>query len=78
MTTRSRRIGRSGSIAAGLIVVIGGAALYLYFAQTRSPAVRAGGRTGVPVSVPVASRQDAPICLTGLISSRPPSSSTSQ
>jgi membrane fusion protein, multidrug efflux system len=64
MTTRSWRIGRVEAIAAGLIILAGGAALYFYFAKT-PPAV-VGGRSGVPVSVAVASRQDVPIYLTGI------------
>ncbi|HWO45553.1 MAG TPA: biotin/lipoyl-binding protein, partial [Methylomirabilota bacterium] len=38
----------------------------LYLARAPSPAVRTGGRAGVPVSVAVASRQDVPIYLTGI------------
>src|SRR6266436_2766874 len=63
MSPTSRRV---GSAAAGLAVVIGCAALYLYLARAPSPAVRTGGRAGVPVSVAVASRQDVPIYLTGI------------
>jgi membrane fusion protein, multidrug efflux system len=66
MTTRSWRIGRVGAIAAGLIILAGGAALYFYFAKAPPAVVRAGGRSGVPVSVAVASRQDVPIYLTGI------------
>jgi membrane fusion protein, multidrug efflux system len=63
MSPTSRRIGLA---AAGLAVVTGCAALYLYLAKAPSPAVRTGGRAGVPVSVAVASRQDVPIYLTGI------------
>jgi multidrug efflux pump subunit AcrA (membrane-fusion protein) len=63
MIARSWRI---GAIAAGLIILVGGAALYYYFAPAPAPATRAGGRPGVPVSVAVASRQDVPIYLTGI------------
>jgi multidrug efflux system membrane fusion protein len=63
MSATSRRI---GSAAAGLALLIGGAALYLYLAKAPSPDVRIGGRAGVPVSIAVAGRQDVPIYLTGL------------
>jgi hypothetical protein len=72
MITMLRRMGRSGAIAAGFVILAGGllgsAALYLYFAgaPAPSPATRAGGRPSVPVSVAVASRQDVPIYLTGI------------
>src|ERR1700722_3765005 len=60
------RIGRLGAIAAGLVILVGAAALYFHLTRAPSPAVRAGGRAGVPVSVAVASRQDVPIYLTGI------------
>jgi membrane fusion protein, multidrug efflux system len=66
MTTRSWRIGLIGAIAAGLIILVGAAALYFHLTRAPSPAVRAGGRAGVPVSVAVASRQDVPIYLAGI------------
>jgi multidrug efflux system membrane fusion protein len=66
MPTRSRRNGRIGAIAAGLVILGGAAALYFHLTRAPSPAVRAGGRAGVPVSVAVASRQDVPIYLTGI------------
>ena len=66
MPTRSRRNGRIGAIAAGLVILVGAAALYFHLTRAPSPAVRAGGRAGVPVSVAVASRQDVPIYLTGI------------
>ncbi len=63
---KSGRIGRIGAIAAGLIILVGAAALYFHLTRAPSPAVRAGGRAGVPVSVAVASREDVPIYLTGI------------
>ena len=60
------RVGRLGAIAAGLVILGGAAALYFHLTRAPSPAVRAGGRAGVPVSVAVAIRQDVPIYLTGL------------
>jgi membrane fusion protein, multidrug efflux system len=63
---KSGRIGRIGAIAAGLIILLGAAALYFHLTRAPSSAVRAGGRAGVPVSVAVASRQDVPIYLTGI------------
>src|ERR1700719_1573137 len=60
------RIGRLGAIAAGLVILVSGAALYFHLTRAPSPTVRAGGRAGVPVSVAVASRQDVPIYLTGI------------
>src|SRR6202043_4033660 len=67
-TSRSWRIGRSGSIAAGLVILMGGAALSFYFmhAPARTPAARVGARPDVPVTVAVAVRQDVPIYLTGI------------
>ena len=44
------RIGRLGAIAAGLVILVGAAALYFHLTRAPSPAVRAGGRAGVPVS----------------------------
>jgi multidrug efflux system membrane fusion protein len=51
-----------------LILLIGGVAAYFHFVQTPAPppAPRGGGRSAVPVSVAVASRQDVPIYLTGI------------
>jgi multidrug efflux system membrane fusion protein len=68
MTSRSRRIGRIGPIAGGLILFVGCAALYFQFARAPAPAPapRGGGRAAAPVSVAAASRQDVPIHLTGI------------
>jgi membrane fusion protein, multidrug efflux system len=63
MSTRLRRI---GAIAAGLVVVTGGAALYFHSVQPPSSPARSGGAAGVPVSIAVAGRQDVPIYLTGI------------
>jgi multidrug efflux system membrane fusion protein len=63
MSTRLRRI---GAIAAGLVIVAGGAALYFQSVQPPSSPARSGGAAGVPVSVAVAGRQDVPIYLTGI------------
>jgi multidrug efflux system membrane fusion protein len=63
MSTRLRRF---GAIAAGLVVVAGGAALYFHSVQPPSSPARGGGAAGVPVSVAVAGRQDVPIHLTGI------------
>src|ERR1700719_2312198 len=60
------RIGRLGAIAAGLVILVGAAALYFHLTRAPSPAVRAGGAAGVPVSAAVAGRQDVPIYLTGI------------
>jgi membrane fusion protein, multidrug efflux system len=68
MATGNWRIGRIGAIAAGFIILAGGAAFYLYLPHTPVPssAARGGGWVGAPVSVAVASRQDVPIYLTGI------------
>jgi membrane fusion protein, multidrug efflux system len=68
MTSISRGIGRSGLIAAGLLILMSGAVLYHYFARAPvpAPAAVASGRSRVPVSVAVAHREDVPIYLTGL------------
>src|SRR3984893_19268944 len=66
MPTKSRRNGRIGAIAAGLVILVGAAALYFHLTRAPPPAARAGGRAGAPVSVAVASRQDVPIYLTGI------------
>jgi multidrug efflux system membrane fusion protein len=66
MITTSWRIGRIGSIAAAIAILVGGGVLYFYFARTPAPAPAARGRPGVPVSVAVANRQDVPIYLTGI------------
>jgi multidrug efflux system membrane fusion protein len=65
MRANGRRI---RSIAAVLILLVGGVAAYFHFVQTPapSPSPRGGGRSAVPVSVAVASRQDVPIHLTGI------------
>jgi multidrug efflux system membrane fusion protein len=65
MRASGRRI---GSIVAGLTLLIGGVAAYFHFLQAPAPppAGRGGGRSAVPVSVAVASRQDVPIYLTGI------------
>jgi membrane fusion protein, multidrug efflux system len=68
MATGTWRISRIGAIAAGLIILAGGAALYIQLARilAPAPAPRGGGRAAAPVSVAVASRQDVPIYLTGI------------
>src|SRR5580704_14443615 len=66
MTTTSWRIGRIGSIAAALAILVGGAALYFSFTGAPAPPPATRGRPGVPVSTAVASRQDVPIYLTGI------------
>jgi membrane fusion protein, multidrug efflux system len=63
MATRGRRV---AGIIAALAIVIGGAALYFWFAQPPSPPARAGGRPAVPVSIAAVSRQDIAIYLTGI------------
>jgi membrane fusion protein, multidrug efflux system len=68
MITERWRIGLIGSIAAGLVILGGGAALYVDFtrAPVPSPVARAGVHPAVPVSVAIAHREDVPIYLTGI------------
>src|ERR1700719_4618876 len=66
MPTRSRRNGRIGAIAAGLAILGGAAALYFHLPRAPPPAVRAGGRAGIPVTVAAVTRRDLPVYLTGI------------
>jgi multidrug efflux system membrane fusion protein len=57
---------RAKLLAAGVVVFAVGGLAYWYWSQGPDPARAARPRTGVPVSIATAARQDVPVYLTGL------------